>query len=208
MKLKKLAENIIREYLNEQQNIENNLNDNFWKWFGNSRTVDKNGNLELFRHTTNVDISTFDKSKLGKNGISYGIGFYFEKLTNKITTFGHLGNIKKDCFLKIEKPYISKGHLYENFFIKETSNDEKYQIYNMTNSLKKMYKDNYWDNSNENDLDKKIFETHDYLTKVLIKYNYDGIIGDKNITVVFNPNQIKSVENKGTWDLNDNDIYS
>ena len=71
-----------------------------------------------------------------------------------------------------------------------------------------MYKDNYWDNSNEKDLNKKTYDVHNYLTEILIKYNYDGIIGDKNITVVFEPNQIKSLKNDGTWDLDDNNIYS
>ena len=209
MELRKFIATTIREYLNEQHlNNDIKLNDNFYKWFANSKMIGSGGIPEIFRHSTNDEISVFDKSKLGINGISYGIGFYFEKLTDKITTFGHLGNIKNDCFLKIEKPYISRGHLYENFFIKEASNDEKKYIYDNTNMLKKMYKDNYWDNSNEKDLNKKTYDVHNYLTEILIKYNYDGIIGDKNITVVFEPNQIKSLKNDGTWDLDDNNIYS
>ena len=31
------------QFLNEQQNNETNFNDNFWKWFGNSKVVDKQG---------------------------------------------------------------------------------------------------------------------------------------------------------------------
>lgn len=36
--------------------------------------------------------------------------------------------------------------------------------------------------------------------------NYAGGINDQYI--VFNSNQIKSVDNDGSWDLNDADIYS
>ena len=39
----------------------------------------------------------------------------------------------------------------------------------------------------------------------------DGIIVSTtkgSLYVVFEPNQIKSVENDGTWDVNDEDIYS
>jgi hypothetical protein len=39
----------------------------------------------------------------------------------------------------------------------------------------------------------------------------DGIIiktSNGSLYIVFNPNQIKSVDNDGTWDINDNNIYS
>lgn len=43
-----------------QTSLFEELNDNFWKWFGNSKTVDKNGNPLVFYHGTR---QTFDKFK-------------------------------------------------------------------------------------------------------------------------------------------------
>jgi hypothetical protein len=42
-----------------------------------------------------------------------------------------------------------------------------------------------------------------------IKLGYDGLISDDNVFLVFHPNQIKSaIGNDGSWDINDNNIYS
>jgi hypothetical protein len=45
------------------------------------------------------------------------------------------------------------------------------------------------------------------VTEIIKKMGYDGIIYGSEI-VLFNPNQIKSINNDGSWDLNDNNIYS
>jgi hypothetical protein len=49
-------------------------------------------------------------------------------------------------------------------------------------------------------------------TEKLIESGFDGIFftypsGD-SLAMVINSNQIKSIENDGTWDINDNNIYS
>lgn len=46
-----------------------------------------------------------------------------------------------------------------------------------------------------------------YVTEVIKDLGYDGIFYGSEI-VVFNPNQIKSINNDGSWDIDDNDIYS
>ena len=58
MELRKFIATTIREYLNEQQNVETNLNNNFRKWFGSSIMV-KGGNPKIFYHFSN---ETFNKS--------------------------------------------------------------------------------------------------------------------------------------------------
>ncbi len=42
---------------------------------------------------------------------------------------------------------------------------------------------------------------------ILIKNGYDGIKHDF-VYVVFEPNQIKSIDNDGSWDNDDDNIYS
>jgi hypothetical protein len=49
----------------------------------------------------------------------------------------------------------------------------------------------------------------DIYIKNMIKLGYDGLISDDNVFLVFHPNQIKSaIGNDGSWDINDNNIYS
>jgi hypothetical protein len=38
-------------------------------------------------------------------------------------------------------------------------------------------------------------------------FGYNGVFYDSEL-VIFNPNQIKSINNDGSWDINDNNIYS
>ena len=65
MELRKFIKTTIREYLNEQQETETNLNDNFKKWFGNSIMV-KGGKPNLFYHFSNENFNSFDR----KSGIN------------------------------------------------------------------------------------------------------------------------------------------
>lgn len=50
---------------------------NFWRWFGNSKTVDSHGRPIPLYHGTDADFDTFDPSKRGqKDHGFYGSGFY------------------------------------------------------------------------------------------------------------------------------------
>lgn len=88
--------------------FENYLNDSFWKWFGNSKVVDKNGIPLKVYHGTNNDFDIFDKSKIGKNHWeSKGDdncegGFFFTDIKNKAFKKSYI----KEVYLKIENPYL------------------------------------------------------------------------------------------------------
>ena len=46
----------------------NNLNSNFWKWFGDSKVIDKDGNPIICYHGTRSIFDTFKASKsIGNN---------------------------------------------------------------------------------------------------------------------------------------------
>jgi hypothetical protein len=83
--LKKFIATTICEYLNEQESLENvKLNDNFWKWFGNSKVVDNNGNPQIFYHGTDAYFNEFKiDPKLQKIWVDRRKGFLF--LKNKTT---------------------------------------------------------------------------------------------------------------------------
>ena len=60
MHLRQTIKSIISKCLNEQQSVESNLNDNFKKWFGNSKVVDKRGNPLVVYHGSQSDFEEFD----------------------------------------------------------------------------------------------------------------------------------------------------
>jgi hypothetical protein len=133
MKLRKFIATTIREYLNEQQKVESNLNGNFWKWFGNSKVVDEQVNPMVVYHGTDNKFDVFKISKYGANGA----GIY-------LTTY-------KD---------IAKNH-------------GKY--------LMELY--------------------------VKIEDDSDGIVTGYEV-VMKKPQNIKSIYNDGSWDIDDKNIYS
>jgi hypothetical protein len=131
--LKKFIATTIHEYLNEQQEIKNNLNNNFKKWFGDSKVVDEQGRPMIVYHGTDNKFDMFKISKYGANGP----GIY-------LTTY-------KD---------IAKNH-------------GKY--------LMELY--------------------------VKIEDDSDGVIAGYEV-IVKKPQNIKSIYNDGTWDIEDKNIYS
>lgn len=163
---------------------------NFYKWFGDSKTVDNDGRPLVVYHGTGSSFDTFDLSLSGRVFFSdmkaiadtYQ-GFRDPYSENKTTL---------PVYLKMENPYIVDfdGHSYVD-----------------TPSI---------DGNDFNDLDELI----DYVDGK----NYDGVIA-KNIKdtadtsnwnlsrtvandyIVFNNKQIKSVDNRGTYDSRTPNIY-
>lgn len=94
--------------INESKEIK--LNNNFKKWFGNSKCVDKNGNPKVFIHRSNAKFNAFDKSKIGQRDHGwYGKGFYFGSAKQK--DYKLYGKHVYKCFLRIENPFY-----YNEFF--------------------------------------------------------------------------------------------
>ena len=217
MELRKFIATTIREYLNEQQNVETNLNNNFRKWFGSSIMV-KGGNPKIFYHFSNETFNSFDR----KSGINTHLfstevvnreAFFF---TTDINFASQYGSKKYEVYLKINNIFDFNKHYYykdinattSNFFDEIIDNIEdngidmtmEYQSYR--GELKIKPEDNW-----------KFFDSK--IGKLFVDYlkknGYDGayfIEEGSPIYVVFNSNQIKSIDNDGTWDLNDNNIFS
>lgn len=76
---------------------QSNLNDNFWKWFGNSKIVDKNGNPLVCYHGTSRKFQEFNKSING----SFGTGIYF---TPNYSVAKSYGTKLIPVYLKMENP--------------------------------------------------------------------------------------------------------
>ena len=87
----------------------NNLPQVFWKWFGNSKIKDENGNPIICYHTSNIDFNMFKRNP--KDGNIGGVAYFF---TNSLEAAEHWmdddpNQIIYDCFLKIENPYYIDG---------------------------------------------------------------------------------------------------
>lgn len=185
--IKHLIEGVINEYNNENDII----NDNFFKWFGNSKVVDYNNNPLICYHGTNYNFTDFDIKHFNKNepsGDYIGAGFYFTTSKEMALKYG-VSNII-DCYLKIEKPLIINN--YDEFIelmIRVFGYDDNNQRIPKYFILKK--------------------ESPITIYNTIKKLGYDGLIDNiYNQYAVFEPTQIKSIENDGSWDVDDTNIYS
>jgi len=180
MKIREFIKKTVREHLTKE--FETNLNDNFWKWFSGSKV--KNGDKPLILyHGTKTNFNVFEPSKsIGNQGETDQIeGMYFTDNRDAASFFsiGDDDRYIKSVFLSLKKPYITNGH-----------NELKSEL-----GLTKLSDVN----------------------KTLKSLGYDGLImkkgfyakgGPFTLYLSFYPNQIKSVNNDGTWDIGDDNIYS
>lgn len=226
MKLRKFIATTIHEYLNEQQTIENNLNTNFWKWFGNSKVVEDDGTPMICYHHSEKSFNSFMKNKGYNSSLLAGVkeiqrhGFFF---TPNKDFSKRYGKYEYACYLKVENPFNFKEHyfykndypqyseLFDEFieFAEENNIDLEYDY--LTKSL------NIPPDYNWQFLDDEIGEI---FVNFLKSKGYDGVFFTEfykedeakysteiQSIAVFNPNQIKSIKNIGKYDTN-NDIYS
>lgn len=172
----------LNEYLNEK-----NLNNNFWKWFDDSKIFDNDKPLICYHGTNNKNIKEFDLDFTGKNTDSgmFGKGFYFSDNIKESESYNRGNGEVLKVYLRIINPLII--------------NDKKDipEINVPGNTIEDLY--------NASEIYSELFREY------LIKNDYDGVIDNLSINrqfVVLYPNQIKSIDNDGSWDINDNNIYS
>lgn len=152
---------------------------NFWRWFGDSKVVDKNGKPLVVYHGTESDFDSFDQNKVKTTKL--GSGFYFAKDPETANLYaGFSGSNVVPVYLRMERPLIA------------SSVEEARQILE--------------DNGQYMNID-EFRGTHAAdMADVLAKAGFDGIMYD-GVMVVQNPTQIKSaVGNQGTFNGSDPNI--
>lgn len=182
--------NEFKKLLNESNNY--NLNENFWRWFDNSKIIDENDNPLITYHGTNSNFRDFDKIKKGSTtdpGLR-GQGFYFT--TNKKTAQSY-GKYVYEVYLKSNNPIdlLSFNSLDEIInlleidpsIIHERGRGTNYHSISVYLPFSSVFSSN------------------------VIEKGFDGIKHGQEI-IVFEPNQIKSIENDGSWNTLSNDIFS
>lgn len=204
----------------------------FKKWFGNSKVVDENGKPLIVYHGSEENFDTFDRSKLGSKSMdimSY-LGFHFtpnKEMAERL--FVKANTDIMPVYLNIKNPYIAK----ESDLVKEALLFAKKnnKIPSSVN-LEKIFKMPYFSQDGKSiinvlsdDASKIYYDetplidykdiTMDYLNH-LKEQGYDGIKyinqiewADENRYdyIAFKPEQIKSVNNQGTFDENNPNIY-
>lgn len=209
----------------------------FKAWFGDSKVVDDAGQPLKMVHFSNNDFSQFDKSRAGLNNDESSIGFWFAdrddfafnnenhpvkydvylKMENPliIEGSGTETNPWADTDIDNLDPYTK----FEKMF-----NDLMYQDPRMWDE--RVYEPVYGGFETQrvklhfsNFSEKKQREVIKGITDKLKAQGYDGIIikntrfdslnPDEGVNqyVAFEPNQIKSVYNRGTFDPNNDNIY-
>lgn len=163
----------------------------FKKWFAKSKIVDESGNPLVVYHGTNNEFDTFDKNKIGTatdDGI-WGRGFYFGSVSD--TPYG---TVKMPVYLKMENPFIVNDYKT----VEEIAD----------------YLDVWEGNFNFDENNKVVMFSQSQLNQITSHIKgkgHDGIIvklGEKWIEyVVFEPEQIKSIDNTGAFDVNNPNIY-
>jgi hypothetical protein len=171
----------------------------FYKWFGDSKVVDEQGRPLVVYHGSKANnIEVFDVG-LGTNGLAYGSGVYFSR--SKILAESNYGKNVYNVYLREENP----------FFNNSSNSKEMEKLFN---AVGEEYKDGDTISKITNKNEEQTYKAKE-ITKALKSMGYDGVIFGYNNNpakgieyVAFNPNQIKSIDNRGTYSLTDNNIYN
>lgn len=222
--------NLIKEV---KQKTQKNLNNNFWKWFGNSKMKKRNGEPIIFYHSTYNNFDTFEPTIIKKNKlvVDYEKGrqqYYFTPYKKWADNFGKEHYNKKHkimaVYLKIENPLVITHTTdwdidkWEHYFQSKGINITKdillktaHPIYNKFDEKNEKWHFNYFSGV----FWQTLFRDTHLFKDAFNKAGYDGVIfrdTDRNTVhnlavVVFNSNQIKSIDNNGEWNSNSNNIY-
>ena len=154
----------------------------FKKWFGDSKVVDEYGKpLVVYHGTTANNIEIFEPHNASTD-FDYPNAIYFSDSINIAKTYGDTYHKEPmHVYLKMENPLEinAKGQTYNDFY-DELKRELNYAVTNYDGLIVKNIRDDWAQN--------------------------DG--GEIATTyIVFNPEQIKSVDNRGTFDEGNANIY-
>lgn len=165
--------------------------ENFYKWFGDSKVVDEKGRPLVVYHGTLDLFDAFSKEKIGARFSSDERGFFFvdkENIAKDYATsefdFTRQGYIMP-LYISASNPLIVNSEYARKNGLGSTVFDREDSI-------------SFWDNY------------QNFALEEVDKNKNDGVIiddGNFKMVVAFNPNQIKSTSNRGTYSESDNIYY-
>ena len=177
--------------------------DTFKKWFGDwendpkqsSKVLDENGEPLIVHHGTADKFDIFDKKKAGAGNDKglRGKGFYFSP--NERTSSSY-GSVIIQCFLNIRNPFVPESFNTIDQIISKLNTEGHYE-------------DDDFDHMFEfKDGDFRIYSSSSgNITSMMKDSGYDGVIYKKKQEVIaFEPVQIKSINNDGSFSKSSNNI--
>jgi hypothetical protein len=203
---------------------------NFYNWFGDSKVVDEQGRPLVVYHGTNKEFDSFDKKLLGTTTLAYSArqGFFFTDSEDVANSYGDYAAIYQPINELRKKQEMAERwgdwDTVDELTIKIEELDRKISQTPANERGQKIYpvylkaedvleydaKDEYFSDIGD--------EINDVLLKAK-KQGKDGVVlknlkdqplvfdeKSSNHFVVFEPNQIKSTSNRGTYSESDN-IY-
>lgn len=155
---------------------------NFWAWFGDSKVVDSQGRPLVVYHGTNAKFDTF--GNYGANPQArIGAYFFTDDYMNADGYAG--GEIVMDVYLSLQNPLII---------------DAKNQHWNDIDSK-------YGNTTRDIALNEKVRKQYDGVIFKDVADNFAETDDVSDVYVAFEPNQIKSVNNRGTFSEDTGNIY-
>lgn len=189
--------------------VKHPLDEEFWRWFGNSKVVDKNGKPLIVYHGTKANFSTFEKGDIG-----FHVGTNAQATNRLKKKEGHLFNILP-LYASIQTPLRLEdaGEWREPYdLLSVLSTSEAAPFINIKQFHEEATDKNvkYWEFLNntestsflstKDELNRQIFGPIIAKIRIAIeKLGYDGIVyrnrieGRSDSWIVFHPNQLKSI---------------
>ncbi len=179
------------------------FNDAFWRWFGDSKVVDKSGEPLIVYHGTDAEFYTFSKKYVGSNFGLDKVGFFFSDNWDTANRSRNTYPKKyKFAFTDEDKRNASGGRVLQCYL--RIENPLTYVDIDGWQGASGMSAVALYD-YNRDVIERALSEGESIFGVP------DGFIlksGGGKIFVALEPNQIKVVDNDGTWDLDDDDIRS
>lgn len=199
--------------------------ENFKKWFGDSKVVDDEGRPLTVYHGTQGKFDAFDPNRKGaRDSGDYGKGFYFTQSKANAQMYAEWAKgggaaKKKDqqiisANLSIQNPFVMADEMSEDTALRIVSDASanrvrlgKEPLPNHEDHAKKLLDqfNNASDTVNKTKERARVLSSY-ISTEGLSRLGFDGVIGTNEI-VAFNPTQIKSTTNEGAYDPNDPRIH-
>lgn len=149
------------------------INDNFWKWFGDSKVTTLYGDPLIVYHGTRFNFDRFIPNETSED---FPPAIYFSSNRNIAKSYGD--NVRK-FFIKLENPLYddAEGMTYNTY-------------YNwLVETINRAYK-----SGNDGVIIRRIKDD----------WGQNGSRMEGTTYVVFDPKNVKAVDNVGTWDDSDN----
>lgn len=200
----------LQEDLQETDNEGTVLSKEQIEFFKNSKVRDEQGRLLVCYHGTSGRVFyIFDKNRFstGSGDVDFGAGFYFTKSKDSAKSYANMGADEDhpaqifNVYLNITNPlYIPTKEkdlipMFKKLNI-ELNNKALEEINNSTTGVWSDYFKSLISTIYEDEYDAEQCFTND-----LVKNGYDGVIFKDEI-VAFEPNQIKSIDNKNPTNSN------